>query len=83
MILTVQAPTRSKRELGLDLYRRYHVGPPPGMSAAEAQADREDLEAQRCLDCGGELTAKQYHRHQPFGYLLLAVCRECGAVDSL
>lgn len=76
-------PMPSKHKLGLDLYRLYHLGPPPGMSAEDAQADRADVEAQRCLDCGGELTAKQYHRHTPYGYMLRAICRECGAVDSL
>ena len=82
--LTVQVyPTRTKHQLGLAPCSRYHQGPPPGMSAEDAQADRADVEAQRCLDCGGELTAKQYHRHEPYGYMLLAVCRACGTVDSL
>lgn len=82
-MIETRTPTMpSKHKLGLDPVSRYHTGPPPGMSAEDALADRLELEEQRCLDCGGELTAKQYHRHEPYSYLLLTVCRECGAVDS-
>lgn len=55
------------------------MGYQPGAPSRQAEIDDRGIaESMTCPDCGGAMEYRPWSRKQPYGYIAIATCRDCG-----